>query len=301
MRKLDPALLHTFVSVIETGTFTAAGDRIGLTQSAVSMHIRRLEDTLGVPVLERSARDVQPTAAGETLLDYARRILALQAEALERFSSEEVAGSVRIGTCDDFASTLLPAALDHFTRQHPHVRAEIIADTAVGLTATLERGEVDLAFVLGMPGDDPGRFVRRERIVWVTARERPAHRRRPLPLALFHEGCVHRHHAVRALGNAGIDYTVAATSISKVGIDAAVHSGMAVSAIAQSGVTPDMRVLTARDGLPDLPDCAVFLVQSSSSAAGSALEPLARYLVEAIGAPASTESLAGFERHSATG
>lgn len=151
---------------------------------------------------------------------------------------------------------------------------------------------MDLAFVLGMPANDLGRLVRKERIVWVTAQDRPAHRRRPLPLALFHDGCVHRDHATRALNDAGIDYTVAATSISKVGIDAAVHSGMAVSAIAESGVAPGMRVLTAKDGVPDLPDCAVFLVQSSPSARRSAIEPLARYLVEALGAP-KAKGLAG--------
>ncbi len=288
MRKLDPTLLSTFVTVTETGSFTAAGDRLGFTQSAISMHIRRLEEALGVPVLERNARAVRMTPAGETLLDYARRMLELQDEALRRFHSEVLTGRVRVGTCDDFASALLPQVLTDFTRRYPQVRVEIVADTAVGLTATLERGELDLAFVLGMPGDDIGHFVREERLVWVTAQDRPAHKRRPLPLALFHEGCAHRRHAIGALQDANIDYTIVATSISKLGIDATVRSGMGVSAIAESGVLPGMRVLTPGDGLPELPSCAVFLVQSGASSGARVTDSLARHLVDVIGTPEET-------------
>jgi len=247
------------------------------------MHIRRLEDAVGLAVLERNARFVRPTPAGETLLDYARRIRTLHDEVLRRLRSEEPTGSVRIGTCDDFAGELLPQALTPFARLYPRVRVEIVADTTVGLTVTLERGEVDLAFVTGMVGDDLGRVVREERLVWVTAQDRPAHSRRPVPLALFHEGCAHRAHAIRALQDASIEYTIAATSVSKLGIDAAVRSGMGISAIAESGVTSGMQVLTPRDGLPDLPHCAVFLVQPDPSARTRVIDSLPQYLVDVLG------------------
>src|SRR3979409_2728577 len=78
---LDIDLLRSFVSVVDTGGFTRAGERVHRTQSTVSQQIRRLEDTFGCPLLHRNGKQATPTEEGERLLSYARRILALAEEA----------------------------------------------------------------------------------------------------------------------------------------------------------------------------------------------------------------------------
>src|ERR1700716_3502769 len=78
---LDLELLRSFVSVVDSGGFTRAGERVHRTQSTVSQQIKRLEDDVGQPLLNRNAKDVTPTEAGERLLSYARRLLSLAEEA----------------------------------------------------------------------------------------------------------------------------------------------------------------------------------------------------------------------------
>lgn len=83
---LDPLLLRSFVAIIDSGSFTRAGERVHLTQSTISQQMRRLEQQIGCPLLDRSGRQVVATAEGEKLLGLARRILALLAQAEEQVS-----------------------------------------------------------------------------------------------------------------------------------------------------------------------------------------------------------------------
>ena len=101
---LDLDLLRSFVSVVDSGGFTRAGERVHRTQSTVSQQIKRLEDDVGRPLLIRSGKTVTPTEDGERLLSYARRILALAGEARDMLARPEAEGVVRLGIPEDFAA-----------------------------------------------------------------------------------------------------------------------------------------------------------------------------------------------------
>src|ERR1700735_3304818 len=119
---LDLELLRSFVSVVDAGGFTRAGERIHRTQSTVSQQIKRLEENVGQPLLNRSGKDVTPTEAGERLLSYARRLLALEEEARDVLARPGNEGAVRLGVPEDFAAYRLGKVLGAFLRSHSHPR-----------------------------------------------------------------------------------------------------------------------------------------------------------------------------------
>src|SRR5712671_5393472 len=142
---LDLELLRSFVSVVAVGVKKHAGERVHRTQSTVSQQIKRLEDDLGQPLLNRTAKDVTPTEAGERLLSYARRLLSLAEEARDVLSRPGNEGAIRLGVPEDFAAYRLAKLLAAFSRSHPALRLDVRADQSANLKRDLERGELDLA------------------------------------------------------------------------------------------------------------------------------------------------------------
>src|SRR6185437_13275003 len=142
---LDLELLRSFVSVVDAGGFTRAGERVHRTQSTVSQQIKRLEDDIGQPLLNRNGKDVTPTEVGERLLSYARRLLALAEEARDVVTRPDHEGAVRLGVPEDFAAYRLAKLLASFARSHPALRLDVRADQSTYLKRDLERGELDLA------------------------------------------------------------------------------------------------------------------------------------------------------------
>src|ERR1700694_2027707 len=120
----DLELLRSFVSVVDSGGFTRAGERVHRTQSTVSQQIKRLEEDVGQPLLNRTAKDVTPTEAGERLLSYARRLLSLAEEARDVVTRPGHEGAVRLGVPEDFAAYRLAKLLAGFSRSHPTLRLE---------------------------------------------------------------------------------------------------------------------------------------------------------------------------------
>src|SRR5450631_3188147 len=139
---LDLELLRSFVSVVDAGGFTRAGERVHRTQSTVSQQIKRLEDDLGQPLLNRTARDVTPTEAGERLLSYARRLLALAEEARDVLARPGNEGAVRLGIPEDFAAYRLTKLLAACSRKGAGLRLHVHADQSAFLKRDLERGEL---------------------------------------------------------------------------------------------------------------------------------------------------------------
>ena len=130
---LDLELLRSFVSVVDSGGFTRAGERVHRTQSTVSQQIKRLEDDVGQPLLNRNGKDVTPTEAGERLLSYARRLLALAEEARDVMARPESEGAVRLGIPEDFAAYRLAKLLATFSRSRPGLRLDVRADQSTYL------------------------------------------------------------------------------------------------------------------------------------------------------------------------
>src|ERR1700756_2341226 len=172
-KMLDLELLRSFVSVVEAGGFTRAGERGHRTQSTVRQQIRRLEDDIGQPLLIRNGKDVTPTEAGEKLLSYARRLLSLAEEARDVVARPTQEGAVRLGIPEDFAAYRLAKLLAAFSRAHPTLRLDIRADQSIPLKRDLERGELDLALFKRSAGERGGIAVWPEKVHWVTSKPHP--------------------------------------------------------------------------------------------------------------------------------
>lgn len=246
---IETELLKTFVTIVETQSFTRTGDRLHRTQPAISMQIRRLEEALGKEVFDRSKRQIQLTREGEVLLHYARRILSLSDEAMSRIGQAGLPGIVRIGTSDDYANILLPEILRRFAQAHAEIQVDVLCDNGVAIERKLKDGLIDLALVACRGEVAEQELIRTEELVWIAAAPSQA-KNRPLSLAVFPEGCVCRAAMAEALDAAGHDWRVGFSSDNIGAIHAAVRSGMGISAVERSLVPAGVRILNQAEGLP---------------------------------------------------
>jgi DNA-binding transcriptional LysR family regulator len=266
IRMLDLELLRSFVAVVDAGGFTRAGERVHRTQSTVSQQIRRLEEDVGQPLLNRSAKDVTPTEAGERLLSYARRLLSLAEEARDVLARRGSEGAVRLGVPEDFAAYRLTKLLAAFSRSHPTLRLDVHADQSASLKREIERGELDLALFKRAAGEKGGIAVWPERVHWVTSKNRPRDTRiGSVPLIGFPAGCLYRAGAIHALESAGRTWHMAYTSSNLAGIQAAVAAGMGLSILSEIAIQADHRVLTAKDGFAPIDKTEVALVAAADA------------------------------------
>ena len=260
---LDLELLRSFVSVVDSGGFTRAGERVHRTQSTVSQQIKRLEDDLGQPLLNRTGKDVTPTEAGERLLSYARRLLSLAEEARDVLSRPGNEGAIRLGVPEDFAAYRLTKLLASFSRSRPGLRLDVRVDQSTYLRRDLERGELDLALFKRSAGEKGGIAVWPERVHWVTSKTHPIDAEiRSVPLIGFPTGCLYRARAIHAIESAGRAWHMAYTSSSLTGIQAAVAAGLGLSILSEIAIQADHRVLTAKDGFAPIDKTEVALVAS---------------------------------------
>ena len=265
--RLDFDLLRTFVTVVDAGSLTGGGERLRLSQPAVSLQIKRLEQALGCTLLERSPRLLRLTGEGETLLAYGRRILALSEEVVSRLAEPAVAGLVRLGTPEDFATTHLSGVLAAFARTHPSVALEVTTDLTLNLIGRFRAGEFDVVLVKREPaGPSEGVRVWREALVWACAAPQaralsdPA---RTLPLVVSPHPCVYRQRAIRALDRAGRGWRVAYTSTSLAGAQAAVRAGLGATVLPRGMVPADFAVLDEAACVPDLFDTEIALMTAA--------------------------------------
>ena len=281
---LDPDWLRTFVAIVDAGGFTQAAKQVHRTQSAVSMQVRRLEETLGRTLFQRDGRGVQLAPDGEALLGYARRLLKLHDEAVAALMRPTLSGRVCIGTPDDYVDRFLPDILARFARAFPRVQVEVRCETSTNLRRLLAEDRLDLAVLTAgcTPGGEPGEVLRREPVVWATAERYLAHEQEPLPLALFQSGCVFRDWALASLNESGCPYRIAYTSASFSSILAAVKAGLAVTALCRSVLPAGVRPLGVEEGFPALPSTAITLHWGRPESAVA--EGLAGYIREGFGA-----------------
>lgn len=259
---LDPDLLRTFLAICDAGSFTAAGAVVGRTQSAVSMQMRRLEQELRCSLFRRSAHEVALTPQGEVLRRHARLILNAQQEALAALNRPDVPYEISLAIPDDYALGMLPVVLKDFAAIHPNASVNITCEPSRDIIRNMAEGAYDLALVTEGQGGMTGPVVHQEPCHWVTGASSDAHLRDPLPLAFGTEEDTYRQWAIDRLLKQGRSFRIAYTSISMAAIRGAVASGLAVSVMARSSMTPAMRALTRADGLPDLPILRICLVTS---------------------------------------
>ncbi|MGD9742136.1 MAG: LysR family transcriptional regulator [Dongiaceae bacterium] len=279
MRAPDPDLLRTFVTIVDSGSFTAAARRVRRTQSAVSMQMRRLEADVGARLFERSGRAMKLTPAGEVLVDRARRILRLYEQALNALDSAAVTGEISVGVPDDYAMTFLPEILRRIVGAFPAVHLTILCEPSRRLAARIAEGSLDIALLTEGEGSAGGVVVHHEELVWVTAAHAQVHEQDPVPIAVFHSGDVFRRYAIQQLEETGRRARVIVTSPTFAGIRAAVDAGIAVAPIFRRNVRAGMRMLTVEEGYPHLPSLGIVL-QRADREPRELIDRLANHVID---------------------
>ncbi len=278
---LDVDVMKTFIAIADLGSFARAAEEVNKTQSAVSMQMKRLEETLGRPVFVRDGRQNRLAADGERLLEYARRIVRLNDEVLTSFTQPELTGLVRLGTPDDYADRFLPEILARFARTHPLVQVDVECRASHELAECVRRGNLDLALVSCEPAHIGVEIVRSEALSWVTSMRHCAHEQEVLPLAVSNAGCEWRRMAIEALEAAGRAYRIAYSSANSNAVNAAVLAGLAVGAIPDLVMRPGMRRLTEAEGFPELGAFDIGLVRTQAKPSGAA-DALAHHIAESL-------------------
>lgn len=280
---LDIDLLRAFLAVADTASFTAASQRLGRVQSAISAQIKKLEQAVGTEVFNRGrGRGVALTASGEALVVYARRMLALNEEALAAVGQRSVQGRVRLGTTDTYAQSYLPSVLSLFTQSNPGVELEVLCKNSSVLLSALDRDEIDLALVTRQEDRKDGLLVRREPLAWAAARNHPLLEDDPLPLAFMPEGCAFRAAALPALDKAGRNWRIAFHSEGPAGVRAAVSSGLAITVLPRSTLGPPLMALAETQGFPALPQIEI-VVHRNPKSQSAAVTKLTDDIAESLG------------------
>ncbi len=278
---LDIDLLRSLVAFADSGSFTKAAELVGRTQSAVSMQMKRLEQMLGRSLFARDGRELALTHDGERMVGYARRMLKLHQEAVASFAEPMLTGTVRVGIPDDYAVSVLPTLFSRFADSHPGVELEVHCESSDLLYPRVRSGALDLGVLTEQDIDHGGRLLRQEPVVWATSRRHLTHRLDPLPMAVFPAPCVFRRWAIERLEEMARPYRIAYTSRSMAAISVAVTSGLAITPIATSSLTPGMRILTEEDGFPPLQETRISLYQSPN-AADPAIARLVDHIVQSF-------------------
>jgi DNA-binding transcriptional LysR family regulator len=278
---LDIDQLRTFIAIAETGSFTKAAEVVNKTQSAVSMQMKRLEERIERPIFARDGRASKLTEDGARLLDYARRLVKLNVETVAAFSDAALSGRVRLGVPDDYADRYLPEIMARFSRAYPGVELTVICEPSIDLLERIDGNEIDLAIVTNCESKRASETFRRERLLWVTSNRHGIHLEEPLPLALGRPTCTWRRTAIERLDSIGKPYRVLYSSSNAGAVAAAVLAGLAVSVLAESGLRPGMRVLTAAEGFPELTTCRVGLLRNAHDSSALA-DALAEHIISSL-------------------
>ena len=259
---------------IELGSFAKAAVRLCRSQSAVSMQLRKLEQQAGQRLVRKNGRGLAVTEAGDVLLNYARRIIALNDEAAASVGATAAVASVGIGMPQDFAEDVLPQVLERFCPQWPGVHVEARSGRNYALPDLISEQRLDVAVIFSQPGAAfPGRLVAGLPMYWVGRADPPLNfTGEQVPLVLFDHPCLFRQAAVEALEAAGLERRMALTTPSLPGVWAALRSGLGITVRTGHQLPGDMRVLGPELGLPPLPALEVHLL------AGEDLSPAAEGL-----------------------
>ncbi|MBY0411017.1 MAG: LysR family transcriptional regulator [Burkholderiaceae bacterium] len=277
--------LRAFVAVVDAGSLSGAAPLVHRSQSAVSMQIKKLEAALGRPVLLRGPHHLEVTPAGAELLSYARRVLDLQAEAHEALFGPQLAGRVRLGVPDDYASSYLTPVLRSFSHRYQGVEIELTCEQSTSLIPRVVRGELDLALV---SRDKPqrGHFLFHEPLVWVGSPQLEVWRRDPLPIAVYESASLARMATMKALAARRRAHRIVYHSSSLAGQLAAVESGLAVAVLTRCSVPANLQILQnlpPEFDLPPLDSMDVAVLRSKVSLRVPAVDAMYEQMVRTLG------------------
>lgn len=269
-------LLRTFVTVARVNSYTKASCILNMTQSAVSMQMKRLEEQTGTLFIKQGKSfSISPT--GERLLEHAVRILRAHDDALSVLANPDIHDHIRVGSPELYASSVLPNALRRFYAKYPNSRIDFSTQMKESMLRRIDSGELDIAICADMP--EPYEKIYSEKIVWVSSRCRAATHVNPLPLAVYPEGCHIRRWSINALEAAGIPYRISFVATSVFALLSAVRAGIAVSPVGISRVQGEEDMYTFLPDMPQLPENTLSIVTSQNLRSQSA-QTLISYIRE---------------------
>jgi DNA-binding transcriptional LysR family regulator len=271
-RNLDLTALRAFVAVSDAGGVTKASGYLNLTQSAVSMQLKRLEDMLGVSLFDRSTRRLILTATGEQMLGYARRMLELNDEVLTRLTASDYEGELTLGVPHDIVYPSIPHVLHRLAVDFPRVKVQLVSSYTARLKRMFARGEVDAILTTEAECDAGGETLITRSLVWVGAEGGQMWKQRPLRLA-FEHACIFRASVQAALDRAGIPWEMAVESESIRTVEASVSADLAVHACIDGTEPPYVERIAHGGALPALPQIKINLYRSDLNR-GSPLDAL---------------------------
>ncbi len=275
-RNLDLNALRSFVTVAESGGVTVAAGRLHLTQSAVSMQLKRLEESLGLNLMDRSARTIGLTPHGEQLLSYGRRLLALNDEVWSRLTDQAYEGEIAFGVPGDIVYPHIPQVLKQFAADYPRVKVQLISSYTTRLKEMYQEGKVDLTLTTEIKGDPQAELLANLPLVWWGSSAGQAARARPLRLA-YETGCLFRASAQRALDRAGIAWETSVEARSSRTVEATVSADLAITPLLKGTEPPQWEEVPKSFGLPELPVFEINMYSGNSSNL-----PLADKLADAV-------------------
>lgn len=258
VRNLDIATLRSLLAIADTGGVTRAANRLHLTQSAVSMQIKRLEVLLGFAVLEREGRNIRLTAQGERLCDFARRLVRLNDETVDTLTTPRYEGELTFGTPTDIVYPHVHDVLRRFGREFPRMSVRLVTEQSRTLLDAFDKGLCDVILTTEQSPPESAEILVRQPLLWTGAIDTRIWRQRPLPLAISH-GCIFREPARRALEEAGIAYVDAVLSGQEDAAVLAAASDLGVRADLASSVLAGLARVEHQGSLPELPQFCVVL------------------------------------------
>lgn len=273
--------LRAFLAVVDTGSMTAAAKQVSRSQSAVSMQIRKLEDSVGRTLLNRGAGPITLTPAGYDLLGHARRLMELHSATLVALHGGSINGRITLGVPDDYVMSYLAPVLRTFASRFSEVELTLVCEPSISLVAKVERGEIDLALATrDLPSR--GEFLFREDLIWVGSDQHEVWKRTPLPIAVHGLDNRLRAAILAALAQRQSEYRVVYNSPNVMGQLAIAGSGMAVAVLTRCSLPPGLKVLDSRHGLPALPALDVVLLRSEQSGRSRAVDAMHEHLVRSL-------------------
>ena len=250
-RNLDLTALRSFMTVADEGKVTAAAARLNLTQSAVSMQLKRLEESLNQALFDRTGRGIALTADGQLLLGYARRMIALNDEIWSRMTHEDFEGELIFGVPHDIVYPHAPTVLRRFAREFPRVRVSLNSTFTTALKDDLARGQADLILTTEKDTPPEAEVLEQSELVWIGAVGGEAWKSRPLRLA-YERACIFRPIVQASLDEAGIPWEMAVDSEMTRSVEASVSADLAIHSQISSAVPPQFEIIEHGGALPAL-------------------------------------------------
>jgi DNA-binding transcriptional LysR family regulator len=276
LKNLDLGTLRSFVTIAKTGSMTRAAARLFMTQSAISMQIKRLETSLGLTVFERTAQGMITTSSGEQLLGYALKLLELNDEAVGRLTSLDHEGRIRLGVPSDVIYPYMPDILKQFSRDYPRVQIKLSCAQSKVLKEQFNQGLQDVILTTEQNPDGNGRVIGTQRLMWTGAEDGSAWKQQPLPLGMS-KSCAFWPSAIDALEVAGMDWVDPVTTEDFIAVEAMTAADLCVCVELGCALITGRVPIDHRGLLPELPDYSLVLY-SNDNLATTVVGKLVSYL-----------------------